>query len=304
MILLRYIFVALILCLAVVGQDPSWSIKTPNFWSQKRRDIGFQRMHLIYPTHTVSASRVVHTLGDGHRLPISIDAGKYMVSQRASGLIIIHEGKIRFESYKLGHSRSGRWASFSVAKSITSTLVGAAIKDGFIRSLEDMVSSYIPGLKGSAYDSVSILQLLTMTSGVKWNEDYLDPQSDAVRLRLHRPERGIDATVSYMRNLPRDLLPGTKWVYKTGETNLVGVLIRQATQKSLSAYLAEKIWIPIVFAPYWLDIVINTPQRPWMSVSPNFGSSPSTTRATSLSRTLNPSLCVSTTSPSCSAVTD
>ena len=83
-----------------------------------------------------------------------------------------------------------------------------------------------------------------MTSGVKWNEDYLNPESDAVQLRLHRPAAGVDATVSYMRQLPRESPPGAKWVYKTGETNLVGVLVSQATGKSLSTYLAEKIWKP------------------------------------------------------------
>jgi len=148
------------------------------------------------------------------------------------------------EKYALGYGASGHWESFSVAKSITSTLLGAAVQDGFIHGLNDAVATYIAGLKGSEYDRVSIRQLLTMTSGVKWNEDYLNPESDAVRLRLHQPAPGIDATVSYMRQLARESPPGARWAYKTGETNLVGVLVSQATGKTLSEYLAEKIWKP------------------------------------------------------------
>jgi CubicO group peptidase (beta-lactamase class C family) len=131
-----------------------------------------------------------------------------------------------------------------VAKSITSTLVGAAIRDGHIRSMDDKVSDYIPQMKGSAYDDVSIRQLLTMTSGVRWNEDYDDPASDVARFNNHKPEEGVDALVSYLRRLPREVPPGTRWHYSTGETNLVGILISQATGKPLSTYLSEKIWVP------------------------------------------------------------
>jgi CubicO group peptidase (beta-lactamase class C family) len=90
-----------------------------------------------------------------------------MKDQRTAGLVIIQDGKIRLEKYGLGFSGNGRWTSFSVAKSVTSTLVGAAIKDGYIKSIDDKVSDYIPDLKGSVYDDVTIKQLLTMTSGAK-----------------------------------------------------------------------------------------------------------------------------------------
>jgi CubicO group peptidase (beta-lactamase class C family) len=123
-------------------------------------------------------------------------------------------------------------------------MVGAAIKDGYIKSIDDKVSAYIPDLKGSAYDDVTIKQLLTMTSGVKWNEDYTDPKSDVALFNLHKAEKGMDVTVSYMRKLPREAPAGTKWVYKTGETNLIGVLVSSATKKTLSSYLSEKVWAP------------------------------------------------------------
>jgi len=149
------------------------------------------------------------------------------------------------ERYGLGFDGSGRWTSFSVAKSVTSLMVGAAIRDGFIKSMDDKVSSYIPQLKGSAYDDVSVRHLLTMTSGVQWNEDYADPKSDVAKFNNHKPEEGVDSAVSYMRTLPRAAPPGTRWNYSTGETNLVGVLISQATKKPLAAYLSEKVWVPV-----------------------------------------------------------
>jgi CubicO group peptidase (beta-lactamase class C family) len=97
-------------------------------------------------------------------------------------------------------------------------------------------------LHGSAYDDVSVRQLLTMTSGVKWNEDYTDVNSDVARMYAQPPDPGFDMTVSYVRKLPREAPPGTKWVYKTAETNLVGVLVAEATGKRLADYLSEKIW--------------------------------------------------------------
>ena len=83
-----------------------------------------------------------------------------------------------------------------------------------------------------------------MTSGVKWNEDYADPKSDVALFNAHKAEPGVDVTVSYMRKLKRETPPGTKWAYKTGETNLIGVLVSSATGKELSDYLSEKIWRP------------------------------------------------------------
>ena len=130
----------------------------------------------------------------------------------------------------------------------TSTLVGAAIKDGYIKSVDDPVTDYIPELKGSAYDGVTVAQLLTMTSGVKWNEDYTDPNSDVARMLVVPVPAGEDPTVAYMRRLPREAEPGTKWVYKTGETNLVGVLVWRATGKPLAEYLTEKVWKPFGMA--------------------------------------------------------
>ena len=106
----------------------------------------------------------------------------FIKEQKVAGFLVLQDGKIRLERYALGHSESDRWSSLSVAKSVTSTLVGAAIKDGYIKSVDDYVTDYIPDLKGSAYDSVTIRHLLTMTTGVRWNENYTDPDADIARV--------------------------------------------------------------------------------------------------------------------------
>ncbi len=245
---------ALLCAAAAVGSAPASAQTTTQlpedlnvlFWSQDQRDLAFRTRETVpkVVVHTVEAGGPVHPLPQGAPIDLGIDVDAYMAGQRNAGLIIVQDGKIRLEKYALGYAPDGRWTSFSVAKSFTSTLVGAAVKDGFIKSLDDKVTAYIPGLKGSAYDDVSVRQLLTMTSGVQWNEDYTDPKSDVAQFNLQQPVPGEDITVSYMKTLPREAPAGSKWVYKTGETNLIGVLVSSATGKTLSAYLSEKVWRP------------------------------------------------------------
>lgn len=217
------------------------------FWSIPQRDAAFRamdRLPVLAQARVISAGGKVLPLVAGKPLELETDVDQYMRQQRTSGLVIVQGGKLRLEKYGLDFDAFGRWTSFSVAKSFTSTLVGAAIRDGYIDSVDDMVSRYIPDLRGSAYDEVSIRQLLTMTSGVRWNEDYEDRDSDVARFNEHRAEPGVDVTVSYMRSLSRDVPAGQQWVYKTGETNLIGVLVSSATGKHLADYLSEKIWVP------------------------------------------------------------
>jgi len=214
------------------------------FWTIEQRDASFRAMEKLVDYNEIEAGDNSIALPQGDIISINMDVDKYMKEQRTAGLLIIQDGKIRMEKYGLDYDKEGRWTSFSVAKSFTSTLVGAAIKDGYIKSIDDKVSDYISGLKGSVYDDVTIEQLLTMTSGVAWNEDYEDPKSDVAIFIKHEAEDGLDVTVSYMRNLKREAPAGEKWVYKTGETNLIGVLVSEATGKNLSDYLSEKVWKP------------------------------------------------------------
>lgn len=217
------------------------------FWSVAQRDAAFRaldRIPLLAKANVIPASGTPSPLPIGAPLKLPTDIDAYMAGQRNAALLVVHDGKLRLERYGLGFDAAGRWTSFSVAKSFTSTLVGAALKDGYIKSMDDKVSVYIPDLKGSAYDDVSVRQLLTMTSGVKWNEDYNDPNSDVAQFNKHKPDDGLEALVSYMRKLPRAAPAGTRWHYSTGETNLVGTLVQQATGKPLATYFAEKVWGP------------------------------------------------------------
>jgi len=217
------------------------------FWTVPQRDAAFRSLDsiaVLAEANVIAAGGTAFPMPIGKPISLPMSVETYMLEQRTAGLVIIQNGKLRLEKYGLDFNPQGQWTSFSVAKSFTSTLVGAAVKDGFINSIDDKVSDYIPDLKGSAYDDVSIRQLLTMTSGVKWNEDYEDKNSDVALFNEHKAEAGVDTTVSYMRTLSREAPAGKKWVYKTGETNLIGVLVSSATGKTLSNYLSEKIWAP------------------------------------------------------------
>jgi CubicO group peptidase (beta-lactamase class C family) len=169
-----------------------------------------------------------------------------MKANRITGLIAVKDGKVILEKYALGRTADQRWTSFSVAKSVTATLIGAAIKDGNIRSIYDDVTYYLPEFEGTAYDGVTIQQVLTMTSGVKWNEDYTDPKSD-VALAGAAPFRGGTSSplLDYMKTVKREAEPGAKFVYKTGETDLAGfILARSLGGKTVSQYASEKLWQP------------------------------------------------------------
>jgi CubicO group peptidase (beta-lactamase class C family) len=220
-------------------------------WPPAQRERYIAALDSFFLTRTVKAGPRARVLDQSRPLAAfaaggqrASDLDQFMSAERVRGVLVLQDGKVRLERYAPPHSATTRWNSFSIAKSITSTLVGAAIKDGDIKSLDDPVTRYIKALRGSAYDEVTVQQLLTMTSGVKWNEDYTDVHSDVARMYALAPDPGFDMTVSYVRKLPREAPPGTKWVYKTSETNLVGVLVADATGKQLADYLSEKIWRP------------------------------------------------------------
>ncbi len=209
-------------------------------------------MENLATTRTISAGEDTYDLAKGKPLDLGTWEGengdltlaKYMTAQRAAGLIILQDGKIRAEEYMLDYGPDQRWTSFSVAKSLVSTLVGAALQDGSIKSLDDPLTDYIPELKGSGYDGVTVEQLLTMTSGTKWNEDYADPKSDVAQFGTVKSNDGDNPIVTYMATLENEAEPGTRWQYNTGETNLIGVLVSRATGKTLAEYLSEKVWKP------------------------------------------------------------
>jgi CubicO group peptidase (beta-lactamase class C family) len=219
------------------------------FWDDAQRSARFRAMEDWFAGHKVPAATTPIPLAEGNPLPESIaqDIRKTMLETNAAGVMVWHDGVVRFEDYALGFTPEQRWTSFSVAKSFTSTLLGAAIADGFITSLDDPVTTYIPGLAGSAYDGVTVRQLATMTSGVAWNEDYTDPESDVAKMNSFVLEYGPDAIVEQMKRLDRATEPGKRFNYKTGETNLIGLLVENAVGLPLAEYAQEKIVEPAGF---------------------------------------------------------
>jgi CubicO group peptidase (beta-lactamase class C family) len=245
----------LLLACAVAGVaageiDPQDLTRRPvSTWTQAEREFGFAHWDRLYPARVIARGPDVRNLPQGAPLAgfEPGGAGAQQLQRNVddfglAALVVLHRGKLRLEHYAHGFGAGGRWLSFSVAKSLTSTLVAAAIKDGFIGSVDDAVTRYIPELQGSAYDGVTLRQLLTMSTGVKWNEGYGDPASDVSLFYSTRVAPGVDATVNYMKTLRRDSAPGTRWHYNTGETNLLGVVVSRATRKTLASYASQKIW--------------------------------------------------------------
>lgn len=184
------------------------------------------------------------------------DLYDYLSINRISGLIIIKDGEIVLEDYELGNNENTRWMSMSVVKSITATLIGMAIQDGYIKSIDDPIVNYLPELKGSSYDGVTVKHILQMASGVAWNETYTDPTSDRRKLLEIQLEQKPGEALELMANLPRAGEPGTVWNYSTGETQVAGALVKAAVGKPVSEYLSEKIWTKAGMesdATWWLE---------------------------------------------------
>jgi CubicO group peptidase (beta-lactamase class C family) len=196
--------------------------------------------------------RQIHFQSQGQKC----DLYDYLAEDRVAGLLILKDGKVVLEDYELGTGPETRWISFSMAKSISSTLVAAAIKQGLIASIDDPVTKYVPGLKGGVYDEVTVRNLLQMASGVKWDEKYTDPRSDRRKLLELQLVGKPGSIVGYMKALPRAGAAGTIWNYSTGESFLVGALIEGATQKPLAMYLSETLWSRLGMerdATWWLE---------------------------------------------------
>ena len=186
----------------------------------------------------------------------TVDLDEYMRLNRVSGMLVLDHGRIALERYALGSGPQTRWMSMSMAKSITSTLIAIALRDGKIHSLDDVVTTYVPALKGSAYDGVTVRNILMMASGVRWNETYTDSTSDRRHLLDVQIAQQPGAAIALMASLPRAVAPGSVLNYSTGETLVAGEVVRGAVGMSLSAYLSEKIWKPAGMesdATWWLD---------------------------------------------------
>lgn len=184
------------------------------------------------------------------------DIYDYLALNNVTGLVVLKDGEVVYETYQRGNDRDTRWMSMSIAKSISSTLAGMAIKDGLIDGLDAQVVDYVPALKGSAYDGVSLRDILMMSSGVAWNETYTDVNSDRRDLLRAQIAQQPGGAMDVMANLERAAEPGSVNNYSTGETQILAEVIHGAIDRPLSEYLSEKLWQPWGMendATWWLE---------------------------------------------------
>ena len=157
-----------------------------------------------------------------------------------TGIIIIHDGKIAFERYYRGNNARTRWISWSVCKSMISALVGFAIQEGLIDSVADPVTAYVPFLKASGYNGVRIKDVLQMSSGIAFNEDYADFHSDINRMgRTFALGTAMD---DFVLSLANQRPPGSFHHYVSMDTQVLGMVLREATGESLSRYMEKCLW--------------------------------------------------------------
>ena len=163
-------------------------------------------------------------------------------STHTSALLVLKDGEIQIEEYWLTGKANVQWISFSVAKSFVSALVGVAQDEGLIKSLDDTIDQYVPLLKGTAYAGVRIKDVLQMSSGARWNEDYSDPESEIFRLSVANKGGSFD---QFMKTMVSEREAGTFCRYNSADTQALGMLIAGATKRSLTDYMQEKLFQPL-----------------------------------------------------------
>jgi len=222
----------------------------------------FRGMKEIFNTKTIAKSPQSYQFKQADstlNLPTSFDyAGEQVDTQaflehtQTNGLLIIQNDEILREDYLLGHDAATQHISWSMAKSVVSALIGIALEEGHIKSIEDLVTDYAPELVGTGYEGVKIKDALQMSSGVEFNEDYADFFSD-----INRFGRTIALGGSFDQfamSLKRAREPGTFNHYVSIDTHVLGMVLSRATEQSLSEYMQEKLWNKIgsEHDAYWI----------------------------------------------------
>lgn len=208
----------------------------------------FQKMDDIFTSRTMAHDdNVFEFKRDEKKLPSTYtwqeeekDIRQWLESVDTTGLIVVRDDTILYEEYWKGNSATTRHISWSAAKSIVSALFGIAMEEGYIDSVEDPVTNYVPALKESGYDNVRIKDVLQMSSGVRFNEDYGDFHSDINRMgRAFALNTPLDDFVASLEN---EREPGTYHHYVSMDTQVLGMIIREATGRTISDYMEEKLW--------------------------------------------------------------
>ena len=172
------------------------------------------------------------------------DVDSFMDRNVIVGILAIHRGRIVLERYGLGLQEHDRWSTMSTVKSMTAMLVGAAVHDGAIKSIDDPLTNYLPALRQSVYEGVTLRHVMTMSSGVRWTEVYPDRNSDVNRYSKSLADKVPDGVLKLMASLPRAHPPGSTFLYNSGDTFLLGAALTRAIGKPLADYMSEKVWQP------------------------------------------------------------
>jgi len=246
---------ALLIILAVAGgyawlrHSPYWAMVT--LYSEDVRVENFRSMHEIFPSTKVPSAGPAWSFTHAPKdLPDTYSfeseersLAAFLDNTETTGLIVIRDGAIAHEEYRLGAGESSLFTSFSVAKSVISALIGIALEEGHIGSVEDQITDYVPALKGSGYDGVTIEDALTMSSGVGFGEDYADPMSDVNRLAFSHASGRQMADI--LAGLERVREPGIYNDYISADTIALGLVLEAATGLPNETYLATRLWQPM-----------------------------------------------------------
>ena len=212
----------------------------------------FRSVAEFWPTRSLTQAKVpyIYTYGDSLNVPSSfayndqkLGTQQFLKDSWTTGLIVIQNDEIALEDYYLGNSAVTQNISWSMAKSFISALIGIAVNEGHIKSIEQSVDAYATSLGGSGYEGVSIKNVLQMSSGVAFNEDYGDFYSDINRWgRDFSLGNSQDAFAATLKN---DIEPGTVNHYVSINTHVLGMVLTQATGRSITDYMQEKLYNPM-----------------------------------------------------------
>lgn len=210
----------------------------------------FRHMERFVPTSVMPASTDPWKLGESRdSLTYSADflgedtsLEDFIELSDTSALLVIKDGEIIYEQYRHGDSRDSLHTSFSVAKSFTSALLGIALAEGKLDSLDDPLRKYLPELDSPTFDGVTVKHVLQMSSGVQFDETYSDPNSDINRMTTLVPPMTY---LEYINTLGREHEPGTFNHYASINTQLLGILLVRVTGESLTEYMSSRLWQPL-----------------------------------------------------------
>jgi CubicO group peptidase (beta-lactamase class C family) len=209
---------------------------------------------LLFPARTIAASSAPTPFRRATSEPVvrynfageERTLEQYLERRPVTGFLVARGDTILIERYQYGRTDKHRLTSFSMAKTIVGLLVGIAVEEGAIRSIDDPARVYVPALRGTAYGATPIKALLQMRSGVRFKEDYADHASDIytlARLTLEQdPGGSIDAVKRFDFRLAA---PGKAFSYSSADTVVLGLVVAGATGRTLSDYAREKLWQPL-----------------------------------------------------------